>query len=106
MKNQAIVDLIDYVNLLEGKSFTYEDAEEILLEGNNVSREEYNNKRWWIEYDYVVKIGERFWKYIHAEANRDESVEELGFDWDENSVQEVEEHIEIKEVKYYKPINK
>jgi len=58
------------------------DLLEALQEENTIYREERRQYRWWNEYRYVVEIDGMKIGYIYAEANRDESVNELGYEFD------------------------
>lgn len=79
-----------------------EQVLEILKSGTEVHSEHENSCRWWEEWSYVVKIGDRYFSYAYAEANRDESVRELGYDWDIDSVEEVEPYVETVVVTKYR----
>jgi len=65
-------------------------------------REEIGNHRWWNDYFYVVEIDGMLIGYVDAEANRDESVYDLGYEFDPSSICEVRS-VE-KTVVTYEPI--
>jgi len=46
-------------------------------------------RRWWNEYRYVTRIGDMYIGFIYAYANRDESVHELGFEFDPGTICEM-----------------
>lgn len=75
---------------------------EVLEAAKRVHREEIEQHRWWNIYQYVVEIDEMFISYAMAEANRDESVDELGWEFDWASVCEVTP--KEKSVLVYEPI--
>jgi len=66
-----------------------EDMLDILQSCENISKEEISQHHLWNEYRYIVKINNLFIRYVHAEANRDESVQELGYEFDINSICEI-----------------
>jgi len=77
---------------------------EILRCNDEVHREHEESCRWWEEWSYVVKVGDKYFRYGYAEANRDESVSELGYDWDVNSVEEVTPFKKVVEVTVYETV--
>ena len=76
-------------NELEGWGTDDADIIETITDSGDIFRETYSQPRWWDEYRYVVNIDGMFIEYIHAEANRDESVYELGYEFDPSSIREV-----------------
>jgi hypothetical protein len=62
---------------------------EAITEAKRVHREEVCQHRWWNEYLYVVEISGMLIGYIYAEANRDMSVNELGYEFDPSSIREM-----------------
>lgn len=62
---------------------------ETLKEADQLSREEISQHRWWNEYRYTVQIAGMIIGYIDAEANRDESVEDLGYEFDLSTICEM-----------------
>lgn len=76
------------------KAEGYEDEslamlQETLTEAKRVHREEIEQHRWWNIYQYVVEIEGMFISFDMAEANRDESMSDLGWEFNWNSVCEV-----------------
>jgi len=69
---------------------TKEDLLELLQESDRVYREEIGTHRWWNEYRYTVDVKGRLIGYIYAEANSDESVYELDYEFDPSSVCDME----------------
>lgn len=65
------------------------DLLEVLREAKEVYREEVGQCRWWNEYLYVVEVEGVTIGYIYAEANRDESVSELGYEFDASTICEM-----------------
>ena len=57
--------------------------------------------RWWDEVRVVVECGGRYFHAWLAEANRDESVEELGWPFDEQRIREVKKVTETVVVTKY-----
>ena len=76
-------------NESKGRGMNDDDIIEMIRYFNHVLRETYSQHRWWDQYKYVVNIDGMFIEYIHAEANRDESVYELGYEFDPSSIREV-----------------
>ena len=75
---------------------------EVLRGAHRLERIEISKHRWWNEYRYVVKIEGKLISYVYAEANRDESMSDLGYDFDPSTICEMKE-IE-KKIKTYEPI--
>jgi len=74
---------------------------EILQTSDEVHSQHECSNRWWEDWSYVVKVGDKYFRYDYAEANRDESVRELGYDWDIDSVEEVIPVKKVVEVTQY-----
>ncbi len=72
-----------------------DDLIEALTEANVIHREEVGQHRWWNEYLYVVDINGMLIGFIWAEANRDESVRDLGWEFDPGTICEMERVEEI-----------
>lgn len=70
--------------------------------GKQVHREEVSRHRWWNEYLYVREIDGMLIGHINAEANRDESVYDLGYEFDFKSICEMEPVEKV--VVTYKPV--
>jgi hypothetical protein len=86
------------------KSKNWPATEENMLEvlryqGTEVSKEEFASYRWWNESVHVVELDGMYICYVMAHANRDESVYELGWEFDWDSVQEVRP-VEVTVTKY------
>lgn len=84
--------------------FNEEEALELLVWSGNETEISRNSHRWWDEVIYVVPIGDKFFRYIYATANRDESVQDLGWNFNWDSVFEVKQIKEIVEIIKYKKI--
>lgn len=63
-----------------------------------------DSHRWWDEAILVKKIGDKYFMYTWAFANRDEHVYDLGFDFDINSIIEVEPYEETITVTKYREV--
>ena len=63
---------------------------EILQGAKRLARKEINQCRWWNEYLYVVEINGMFIGYVYAEANRDESMSDLGYEFDFSTICEMQ----------------
>jgi len=89
---------------------TDEVAEEILLYCYESQEEtERHPGRWWDELAVVGKYGDKYFAYEYfaygwASVNRDESVFDLGREFDWSSVEEVEAYTEMVEVRKYRPV--
>jgi hypothetical protein len=57
-----------------------------LFSGEKVHEELSSSHRWWDEWLHVVKFGNIYIGYLFARANRDESVFDLGWEFDTNSI--------------------
>jgi len=73
----------------EGDEFEPEIVLEYLLEAEEISRTELSKHRWWNVFQYVVKLEGMLIGYQYAEANRDESVLDLGYEFDWSSVRKM-----------------
>lgn len=62
---------------------------EIITEGNHVYEEKISESRWWNNVYRVAEIDGMFIGYEYAQANRDESVRELGWDFDPTTICQV-----------------
>jgi hypothetical protein len=70
----------------EGWSTNDETLFELLFDAPNLERKEVGQHRWWNEFRYVVEINGMLIGYIYAEANRDESMADLGYDFDPSTI--------------------
>jgi len=79
-----------------------ENAQELLLyEAEKEVKLSRHSHRWWDEVETVGKYGDKYFLFYKAHANRDESVEDLGWEFDWGSVEEVEPYEEtITVIKY------
>jgi len=75
-----------------------QEAENVVEELNR------SNHRWWDTFYNVVKIGEKYFMYECASANRDESIFDLGWQFDWKSVKEVVPVKKIIEVIEYEEV--
>lgn len=64
-----------------------------------------DSHRWWDEFTAIKRIGNKYFQYTWATANRDESIFELGWDFNENSIVEVEPYTETIEVTKYRIVD-
>lgn len=76
---------------------------ETITEGPVVYEEKVSESRWWNNEFRVTKIDGMFIGYGYAQANRDESIRDLGWEFDESTICEVEP-VE-KTVIVYKKVN-
>lgn len=63
---------------------------EVLTEGADVYRKKISNSRWWYTEFIVTEIDGMLIGYEYASANRDEHVRDLGWEFDESTICEVE----------------
>jgi hypothetical protein len=64
-----------------------------------IYKENMGSHRWWDDWFYVVKIDDLLIGYLGARANRDESITEIGWEFDLSSICEVEP-VEVTTVVY------
>jgi hypothetical protein len=88
--NNAL-EIVKNWNISNGYSTDNDDVLETLTESHVLYREHLSSDRWWETYMYVIKLDEHYIGFTWAEANRDESVRELGFEFDFDSICEVEQ---------------
>jgi hypothetical protein len=77
-------------NAFKGYGTTDSDLLETLREEEIVFKDHLFGSRWWETWLYVAKVGDKFIGYEWAKANRDESVFDLGWEFDWESVEEYE----------------
>ena len=87
--DERIREHVAKYNESKGWGATDEQIIETIIESEHIYREELHQSRWWNVYLYVVDIGGMLIGYDYAEANRDMSVRELGFDFEESSIREM-----------------
>jgi len=75
------------------------DIIETIKESEVIWRGGEEKHRWWNEYFYVTKIDKMLIGYCNAEANRDESVADLGYEFNPDSICQVEKKQKV--VDYY-----
>ena len=76
---------------------------EILTEANEVYVKKVSDSRWWYTEFIVAEVDGMLIGYEYAKANRDESVRDLGWEFDESTICEVEAVQET--VTVYKKLN-
>lgn len=86
---------IDLITFLDSYSDYLSECHEV------IDRESH---RWWDEVEVVQQINDKYFKYRWATANRDESVEDLGWNFDFNSIVEVIPVKKIIETVEYKEV--
>lgn len=75
-----------------------------ILRGYDVLHEEkIDMHRWWNEYRYVIKIGDKYVGYVYAETTGDMSPWEAGYEFDPDSICEMERREKIT-VTYVKKV--
>jgi hypothetical protein len=57
--------------------------------GNRVHREEFDTRRWWVEYLYVREIDGMLIGYYDAETSGDMSADERGYEFDPSTICEM-----------------
>lgn len=62
---------------------------EILTESSVICESKISESRWWNNVFRVTEINGMFIGYDYAQANRDESVRDLGWDFDKSTIREV-----------------
>ena len=72
----------------------WENDDELLeiLRGFDVLHKEFiGDHRWWNEYRYTIKIEDTYVGYIYAETTGDMSASEAGYEFDPDSICEMEQ---------------
>lgn len=86
-----------------------DDSEDSIIELIRYSKEIYSEivdtRRWWNDVFKVVEIDGMFIGCDDAETTGDNTPNEVGFEFDPDSIVEVEKVVEIKEVVSYKKKN-
>ena len=73
-------------------SYTLEDDDvllEELTEGNLVEKTLIAEQDWWNIYRYVIKVGEHYIGYFDAKTTGDDSVRDMGYEIDEDTICEM-----------------
>lgn len=101
-------EIIDFLKEEYEKKFNVPNAtdEELIewlgeLRRDAVSAEMYNKNRWWDDYFFVAKIGDKFIGYQWAHATGELNVYELGWKFNFSTLCECEE--KQKTITYYEP---
>lgn len=83
--NNNLKDFLIDVNYKEGYSSSDADLRELLMESKEVYRREIARSRWYNRYHYVVEINGKFIQYTWFECTGDNSIIDMGleFNWDE-----------------------
>lgn len=107
---ETILKEINKTEWYKNNPITLEELEENLLEhltesGEDICELDRETFRWWDEFTIIKKIGDKYFSYIWASANRDESIFDLGWCFDYDSLIEVEPYEETVIQTKYKPIN-
>ena len=74
------------------QSYTLEDDDvllEELTEGNLVEETLIAEQDWWNIYRYVIKVGEHYIGYFDAKTTGDDSVRDMGYEIDEDTICEM-----------------
>lgn len=107
---QTLIGLLNEKINERGYSYTIESDEECLEElreyayGDTLMyRKPYEERRWWREYEYVVKIDDTYWMFIDATSDGDVSAQERGFRPDPKSIVQVEPVEEVVTITKYIP---
>jgi hypothetical protein len=87
--NSELRDFLSDVNYKAGYSSSDADLKELLMESKEVSRDEISRSRWYNSYHYVVEIDERFIQYTWFECTGDNSINDMGLEFDWGDVLEV-----------------
>lgn len=62
---------------------------ELLRNYEVLHEERISEYRWWNTYRYVIKVGDTYIGYIHAETTGDMGASEAGYDFEPNSICEM-----------------
>ena len=64
---------------------------DILRDLKEVKEELIEKHRWWNEYEYIVKLGDTYIRYIYADTTGDMSPSEAGYDFNPDLICEMEQ---------------
>ena len=104
--NQEILKHLTAYNQENGWDFDSNDPAEILntlQSGKEIFSEYKDEHRWWNDKFVVVEIDGMLIGYMYAHANRDESLKDIGWEFDPNTICRVE--CLEKTITTYEPIN-
>lgn len=73
--------------------------EALVFESVDVYEEETGSRRWWIDTFKVVKLGDLLIGFDYAKTTGDDSLSDIGWEFDESTICEVEQY-EHKETRY------
>lgn len=103
MNNKECIEWIRDYNI---KKFQ-DDSDEMILalleDSDIIYEEEVDARRWWNDMFYVVKIDGKYIGFDGAETTGDNSPSDVGWEFDMESICEVEKRVEIKEVVTFVP---
>lgn len=79
------------IKFAEANNWGTEEGEliEILTESEVIYEEKISESRWWNNVFRVVEVDDMYIGYNYAQANRDEHVRDLGWDFDPKTICEV-----------------
>ena len=90
IENSALQHLEEYCKK-KGWGTDKFTLKEILTEATRLQRKEIDERSWWKDYSYVVKIDNMLIRYLDAESTGDEPASEMGYEFDITSITEVKE---------------
>jgi len=108
METQEIKQYLhDWYNEKNNAEHEFDESgcQEILIEcGKDEFEVSRDSHRWWDEVTRIAQFGDKYFQYTWAKANRDESVQDLGWEFEWDSVSEVEPYEETVVVKKWRSI--
>lgn len=73
-----------------GKWTNDEQLLEMLRSYDELYEERISEHRWWNEVRYVIRVGDKYIGYVYAETTGDMNPSEAGYDFDPDSICEME----------------
>ena len=98
--NEEVKQFLTEYNKSKNYGTSEADLIETVREAKEVYRDDGDKHRWWVEYTYVVEIGERYLAFADARSTGDQSASEAGYDFDDSTISFVEPY--TKTVTMYK----
>ncbi len=102
--NQKIKEHVAKYNLLKGYGNTDKEIIETIQESETIHEEKIDDRRWWDDWFFVVEIDGMKIGFDGAKTTGDDSPYDKGWEFDPESICEVEETTETVVVKKYKSI--
>lgn len=105
MDNKEAIEWVRKYNIEKYDDDSDKGIEELLVHTlDPIHSEEINHRRWWKDRFDVVEINGKYVGFDTAETTGDRGPSDVGWEFDFDSICEVEKKVEIKEVVTFVPV--